>query len=393
MVDFHKKYIKYKNKYNILKQTLNQTHTGGTYIDGPHNIYSIGFELQTSDLLFLKIMYDPTSGNFVTDFMSPDDGDRPIDLFSYANTFYKVKLDDMPSEQLTQADLQWRSLLHFVVPYNDTHIESFEGTLPHDTEFITINTDIDSVNYYEMPVDDVDYSELIKTHYLQIQANIFNFHIRDNYQRIEFNPLLDERFVYILYIPRNMLSNSVTHFGFMQYGFHNPNNANELYTINIIPQVTFQCDLQYARKIIFHLISNTPNNNLTNIFYQVNMEIAKIFKKDYHYNTTFNVLSFVFFIKYYNNVMSKHHDKQFLGIALRHTFREIYNNLNESEKHQIGQIINISYELDKSDKYELSDGITRFQYNNDNKILIEFRLLGYMLSQDPNNNSIPITIK
>ena len=148
----------------------------------------------------------------------------------------------------------------------------------------------------------------------------------------------------------------------------------------MVPQVTFSCTLDHAYVILFDLIKNTPRNSHIEELYKINDMLKSQYTDDISYN------GFIFMLHYYHYILKKNHSKQHLAFALRHKYIEIYRSLGSEYQRHIDK--NFGEIMRETDDYESKDDVTRYIYNNDGKILIEYRLLGYVMSGKPDDNSI-----
>jgi hypothetical protein len=95
---------------------------------------------------------------------------------------------------------------------------------------------------------------------------------------------------------------------------------------------------------------------------------------------------------YYKLIMDAHKSKQFLGFVIRHTFDSILLTFDISILNFVNQIFTPD-DLELIKYYETIDGVHRYDYNNDEIILIEYRLFGYMVSGIENDNSVVISLQ
>ena len=389
----------YKNK---LSYYVNQT--GG---EKDYSISTIGFEFQTSDLVLLLFWYDNEKELYMCKFADTNSvfHDKKIKINEDNETKYYVKLDDFPMEQSNE-NLQWRQMQYFELYYDDSVIVPSNNNFPYDTEFETFSSSIEKIYQFEQRKDRlINYYELIKTHCEMELAKIFHFYLNTQFFvdkfDIDYFQTGNNMLKYIMYLPKNLSKDGQTHVGYLLYGFDNPYNPNELMTINVVPQVTITCDLVELYSIIMDLISNTPLHEI--IIEIFNIETNNIEKYygmfddlGHEYKLTNKLRGYFLLFEYYYYVMTTHKTKQKLGIASRNLFSEMYNSLLLDLTDDVKlvlesniKLLDFEYKLNQINIFQQNDEVTKFPYI-DNKIIIEYRLLGYMISQNKNENYIPI---
>ncbi len=82
-----------------------------------------------------------------------------------------------------------------------------------------------------------------------------------------------------------------------------------------------------------------------------------------------------------------------LGFVIRHKLKDIIALLNQEIKQEFLQLlIQQNVNIDQIDNWENSDDVNKFPPSPSSPILIEYRLFGYIVSEQPNDNSISIVI-
>ncbi len=80
-----------------------------------------------------------------------------------------------------------------------------------------------------------------------------------------------------------------------------------------------------------------------------------------------------------------------LGFVLRHTLQDILGSLDMELNQQFQQLLaTLNINMKQIALWESLDGVHRYPYNG--KILIEYRLFGYMVSGHPNDNVVAVLI-
>ena len=386
-----RKYLKYKQKNLILEKIQH----GGANSD----IFSLGFELQSSDFYTVIVNYDKNSDIFIIEFATVSDipENTPVDLFTVEKdkTKYQIQLDAVDMEIIEDKREKYiKTIEEFVVP--GTNVVLLHSEHPQDSEFVVINLDHDSVLHFEPDKNNINYTELIKTNFEYIKTVLFYFNLRDNYTKIEYlvhDSSVSQK-VNILYLPKNLKKDGSKHIGFYHSGFVNPSDPTNINQISYVPQVTFQCTLQYAYFILKDLFKNTPINEHSEAIGAIDLKIKNLFGDNYNSNVKSEILSIMFLMLYYHNIMKTHGSKQKLAFAVRHNFKDIFESLDIEIQKTIAKIENFVIFANEISEYEKIDGVHRYTYSKeDKKILIEYRLFGYMVSGKSDDNSEVITLK
>lgn len=381
MSQYKKLYEKYNHKLTKLIKQI-----GGLK---ENEIFSIGFEMQSSD--FYTIIFTYNKDKMVYEARYATNNDIPyrtmIDLFNSNDTSYKVQLDAVGLEEIIKEhdSVKYLKLLEdfrYLQLTNDKYIHIMESIDPLDTEITTLNLNTEYLMRNESDIE-IDYTEMLKSHFQLQIATFFYYNFRDNYTKIEYETY--QKKYNILYVPNNLQNDNRKYIGFFHANFINPNDSDNINRINLVPQVTFQCTLKYAYYIIMNLVTNTPENIFTNEIKLIDTYVREKFKSD----ILNDVISFIFLINYYYVTMQKYHNKQNLGFAVRHNFINIFLSFDENTRNLLK---NFTPDIDTVSHYETIDGVNRYPYSNNGNILIEYRLFGYIISGKNDDNSINIVL-
>ncbi len=370
-IKYKYKYLKYKNKYLNLKKQ----------IGGINNlIQSIGFELQSPNLFTVLFRYNQSNiltARYASVVDIPES--NPIQFFSSNGYNYQLTLDDhgiqpqQPNEALVYLE-------RLEIPYATIVSEQ----PPTDTEFTTLNTNFESI--LEFVHDPTDYTDVLVTNFRLVCAYLI-YYIRENFTKEEYVTKQNKHNT--LYTPKshNFLGRF---FGFYHAGFVNPSDPSTLSdskNIYIVPQVTFSCKLEFAYAILKHLLANTKENEHMESIRLIDDKITSL-------NITNDIIkSLGFLILYYDYIMKIYKTKQMLGFVIRHKLKDIIALLNQEIKQEFLQLlIQQNVNIDQIDNWENSDDVNKFPPSPSSPILIEYRLFGYIVSEQPNDNSISIVI-
>lgn len=384
-------YKKYKNKNIFLLKQI------GGY--GDNAIFSVGFELQSSDFFIVFIRYFPFSGKFTGIYPTGDQipENEPFPLFtSEIGTTYSVQLDAIGMEDVDAIREYITTLDKFTIPKVNLQLkdlELMESKIPMDTEFVITNINTESILQFEEDKMNPKYTELLVKNFNFEKDKLFNFikthYIRNTYETHddEDDEDYNEQHVKlnIFYYPYDLENVDVPRIGFYHAGFK-LGGIDLIKEITIVPQATFNCNLKFAFYILLDLIKNTPPcKHIPEILETID-EIKIVYNDIYETNIQTELISFIFLIKYYKKIMATK-SKQELGIAVRHKFSDIYGSLSITDKGKITDFgITEAIILEESVRQEI-DGIHKYPYA-DKKILIEYRLFSYILSGDKDNNYI-----
>jgi len=345
-------------------------------------ILSLGFEFQSSDLFVVLIQY--ANGQFNCCYAGDDDipEDAPVPLFvDNLQTSVHLQLDaiDPPTEGTMDyyvKKLDWASGKGVLGGHDLAFVES---DTPQDTEFMALNTNALSLMCFE-PRTNADPLELIKCHFELLKAEIFSFRLRDEYVCFKYHmPFPSQTVQYktnLFWVPKIVSTNGQRFFGFMTQTFDESRTC-----VSFVPQVTFGCSLMDAHGLLGQLLTATADNPHKGTLVAVRRYGESLFGQNLEKFACSNALSFVCLMLYYVHIATVS-SKQSLGIALRHTFREVFNSLSPLEHRVIRGVLGGHSEamLKHTDRLEQSDGIHRYPYEGPQRVLIEYRLFNYVTS-------------
>ncbi|ESP93335.1 hypothetical protein [Pseudoalteromonas luteoviolacea] len=376
-------------------------------------IYSIGFEFQSSDLFPVTLSY--ATNQALNDIQLPNDSNieeeeidnDPVDgegfVCSYATcddipegTFVDFSVRDHNRISLTldavgpsDEHTFLREIDPFYIPEDKRGMPGFiflDSDFPLDTEFHLLNTNTEDIlSFNQSPFSIVLPSKLLQSYYEHICDQVLIPAIR-NMNSIRWHaPYMQNATKYNVFrFPSDIEKNDQTYFGFIQHAFLN----SEAERMSFVPQVTIECNLRDAFLIVNDLLTNTSIAKEYDKDFAVYEKISesikyveRMFGPAYQQYTGIEAFSFVFLLhQYWSVIVNTGSSKQYLGIALRHLFLDVFSSLSGEEQQFIKQNKEVMLMLDQVSQTEPKDGICRFPYNKNKKVLIEYRLFNYLVS-------------
>jgi hypothetical protein len=347
------------------------------------NIYSLGFEFQSSDLFTVVIRYVEAQDAFVCCYANPVDipENTPVPLHRVKTACVGVQLDAVPlGGEDHQSYINSIEQTLVTLPEDKGRIGMIECSDPQDTEFVILDTDRESMLYFEPDKENPNPLELIKNHFDLHCVSLIHWHLgRDAWVVHQFTTPFPSLQCPVKYNVLRIMSPLVRQNGSRTVGFVSHGlRVEDAHRISFVPQVTFSCDLLASFNILTKLLAGTSDNRHLPLIRR-----AHSYARSVCGTAHTEIRSFLFLLTYYLRIMGEH-SKQELGIALRHRFAELFNDLSQTDRELLFNITGGAIEmmLTCATTLEASDGIHRYPYGGNKVILIEYRLFNYVVSPE-----------